>query len=416
MGSPRMAMNGKSLLVLCGVLAIGMLPKSAEAQEWRFEPILKAGLVSDDNANLSARLDEEVDLNGYLLEARADIKYSLSNITSFLLQPRVSIKEYPDDSEFDSDDFYLRSTLIHRAQSSTIGFRVNFDQQSVRTAERTESDLEIEDPDEIPDDDTGRVGLDGDRSRWRVSPYWNYQLSNVSSVEATVDYFNTSYDDIIPGTLIDYTDTRLNLNYRRSISSTTNGIITVTGRRYDPDDVILEENNGYGVLGGFERALSPKTRLVAMVGVENTDQAMGQSDTDLIGNVTLTRELETIRLFARYQRAITGNGSGTVELRDTLNMNFNRRLNERISAGLGVRAYQAEQIGEFSTIGDRDYVQLQTQFTWYVTKAFVIEADYRYTVLDRSPAAGVVGVNEQRSNSNEISLWFVYQPKTAPRL
>jgi hypothetical protein len=53
---------------------------------------------------------------------------------------------------------------------------------------------------------------------------------------------------------------------------------------------------------------------------------------------------------------------------------------------------------------------LQTLFTWYLSEAFVIEADYRYTVLDRSNAIG------ERSNSNRVGLWFVYQPNTIPKL
>lgn len=399
----------RALLIFCTVISIVASPSSVQAQAWKFEPVLKAGFVVDDNASLSIRTDDEVNLSGVLLDARADIYYSLSDVTSFFLQPRASIRTYSGESEFDSDDFFLRSTFRHRAQSSTFGFRVNFDQQSVRTGERTDSDLNIEDPDEIPDDDTGLVGLDGDRARWRLSPYWNYQLSNVSSIEVGLDYFNTQYDKVFAGSLVDYSDTRINVSHRRSHSNNTTGIITLTGRRFDPDSS-LSDNTGFGALAGFERALSEKTRLIALIGAENTDQSTGQSDVEVVGEVTLTRDLETISMFARYQRAVTGNGSGTVEVRDTLNMNFNRRLNERISAGLGVRAYHASQVGSSSSTSDRNYVQLQTKFTWYLTKAFVVEADYSYTVLDRSDAVG------ERSNSNEVGIWFVYQPRTTPKL
>jgi hypothetical protein len=43
-----------------------------------------------------------------------------------------------------------------------------------------------------------------------------------------------------------------------------------------------------------------------------------------------------------------------------------------------------------------------------VTTYFAIEADYRYTVLDRTGQTG------ESANSNRVNLWFVYQPNTVP--
>jgi hypothetical protein len=414
-GLTRLLRRAPISLVLFSGFALVNVLEPAIAGEWRLEPILRAGVVSDDNANLSARSVDEIELDGYLLEGRADITYAQSDKTTFFLQPRAVVRSYPDEPDLESDDLFLRSRFRHRAESSTFGFRFNFDKQTVRTGERGDSDLEIDDPGEIPDDDTGRVGLVGDRYRLRVLPYWNYEFSKVSSIELAMNYLDTSYEDVIPGTLIDYTDTRINLSYRQSLSNTTKGILTVTGRRFEPDDVVLTPNDGFGILGGFERALSEKIRLVAMIGVENTDLTIGDPENNIIGNITLTRDLETIRMLARYMRAVTANGSGSVQLRDSIDVNFNRRLNERISAGLGVRAYHSEPIGDFSTLRERDYVQLHTRFRWFVSKTFVIEASYRYTALARDRRA-VIGANEQRANSNEVAVWFVYQPNTTPKL
>ena len=400
------------LLICLGVIAVAT-PASVYAQEWRFEPIVRLGVESDDNATLSIRTDDDVQLDGYLLDLLASVSYISGETTMFFLEPRVLIRKYPDDEIFESDDYFLRSQFRHRMQSSTIGFRLNFDEQDVRTGERTDSDLTLDDPDEIPNDDTGLVGLAGDRSRWRISPYWNYALSSITSFDVSLDYTDTSYDDVFAGILVDYTDTRANLRLRRDYSNITTGIITLTGRRFSPDEVFgfdLEDNTGIGLLVGFEHALSEKTTLVAMVGAEYTDLGMDQSEVEPIGDLTLTRSLKTISMFARYQRAVTANGTGAVEVRDTINVNFNRRLSERIAAGFGVRAYHAEPVGRENSLLERNYVQLQTLFTWYLSEAFVIEADYRYTVLDRSNAIG------ERSNSNRVGLWFVYQPNTIPKL
>ena len=88
------------LLGLCMAIAVVALPNSAQAQEWKFEPIVRVGGEYDDNARLDPRTDEQVELTGYLLDLRADIKYS-SQTTSFFLQPRAYLRNYPNDSGFD---------------------------------------------------------------------------------------------------------------------------------------------------------------------------------------------------------------------------------------------------------------------------------------------------------------------------
>ena len=392
----------------CMAFIVAALPDSAQAQDWRFEPIVKFGVEYDDNATLRVRTDEEIELEGLLLDIRADINYA-SATTSFFLQPRALLRKYPNEPDFDSDDFFLRSQYSHKGQTSTIGFRFNYDHQAIRTAERDISDLEIDDPTELTDDDTGLVLLSGTRNKLRISPYWKYRLSSVSVIGVDLDYFDVGYSDVFAGLLSDYTDARFNLNYRRNFSSVTAGLLTVTGRKYD-STAALGDTSGYGLKVGFERALSEKMRLTVMIGMEDTDQEGIETDPEVIGDVTLIRNLETIRLLALYRRSVTATGAGRLSIRDSINLNFRRRLSEKISAGLGVRAYQSRGIGGSPSIDDRSYIQLQSSFLWYLTQSMVIEADYRYTVLDRSELAG------GSSNSNQINLWFVYQPRTIPKI
>ena len=397
------------LRALCAAIFVFASANSALAQDWRFEPIFKVGGEYDDNATLDPRTDQEVDVSGLLLEARADVYYS-SPATSFFVQPRVVSRNYDDDVVSDSDDLFLRSNFLRQAKLSTIGFRVNFDDQAVRTAERSDSDLEIEDPDEIPNDDTGRVFRFGSRQKWRVAPYWEYQVSNVSSIGVDLNYIDARYDDVFAGLLTDYSDARLGLNYRRSLSNVTTWGVFLRGGRYDPKGD-REATDGYGVFAELEHTLSEKTRVAMRIGIADTERPGIETDPEVVGGVSLIRDLETIRFFALYRRSIEGGGSGRVSLRDSFNLNFRRRLNERISAGLGVRAYRSKRLTAALTNVERNYVQLQSSVAWYLSKSFVVEADYRYTVIDRGD--DVIG---GRANSNRLNLQFVYQPKTIPKL
>ena len=402
----RLSYRLPSLLVYCAIIATFFTPITALAQDWRIEPSIRAGLEIDDNATLEIRTDEEVKLEGYLLDGRADIFYS-SPRTTFFMQPRVLLRNYPDESEFDSDDYFLRSQYSFSTRSNTFGFRANFDEQSVRNAERADADLDIDDPDELTDDDSGRTVLFGRRSKWRIAPYWQYELSNKSTLGASINYFDVAYSDVFAGLLTDYTDTRLNLGYDRSISNVSKFRITATARKYQADNA-LEDVTGVGAMVGLERALSQKMSLTAMIGLEDTQTGGVATDPEVVGFIRLMRNLETIRLFAEYRRSIYATGAGRLSLRDSLNLNFRRRLNDKISAGLGVRAYQSVGTTDVASIDDRNYIQLKASFNWYLSNSFVVDVDYRYTILDRT------GILTESSNANQVNLWLVYQPNTVP--
>jgi hypothetical protein len=391
-------------MVVSAVLSLN----SAQAQVWNFEPIVRVGAEYNDNATLDIRTDEEVTLQGYLVDLEAVIRYS-SEATSLLFQPRFRSRDYPDEPDFDSDSYFLRSLYSYNGKSNTIGFRVNWEDRPVRTAERTDSDLDIEDPNELTDNDTERTFITGTRNLWRVAPYWRYQVSDSSSIGADIDYFDVQYDNVFAGLLTDYKDTRVNLNYRNAFSNVTAAMLTATARMYDSAGA-TGDTTGYGLSAGVERALSEKMTLTAMVGLERTELETITFDPEFVGYITLVRNLETIRMFAQYRRSISASGADSLSVRDSVNINFQRRLSERISAGLGVRAYQSRGLAGTATIDDRNYVQLQANFRWYLTRALIIETDYRYTVSDRSATIG------ERSNANQINLWFVYQPRTRPRI
>jgi hypothetical protein len=394
---------------LCAMLILTLPMPAALAQDWRFEPIIRVGGEFDDNATLDIRTDEEVELQGYLLDFLADINYR-SPKSTFFVQPRFLLRNYPDETDFDSEDVFLRSRYQFDGAANTLGFRVNFDRQSVRTGERADADLEVDDPAEIPDNDTGRTLRFGTRDKWRISPFWRYELSNTSSIGAEVNYVDARYDDVIGDLLVDYTDTRINMEFRRSFSPITTGVLTLTGRQYESGSGDSQNNiDGVGALVGFEHELTQNVDFRAMIGLEDTDQDGPDTDPEVVGNATLVRNLETIRMLAEYRRSISASGASRVEIRDTVNFNFSRRLSEKISAGLGVRAYQSRGKGGTQIDSDRNYVQLRSSFTWNVTTYFAIEADYRYTVIDRRG-----GEFAESANSNRVNLWFVYQPNTVP--
>jgi hypothetical protein len=371
-----------------------------QAAEWRIEPLIRAAGDFDDNAVLTTRTDVDADISGYIVDVAAKFAYA-SELTNFFITPLLRSRNY-GDLRFDSDDQFLRFDLDHDAKSSNFRFRGEYSRESVRTAERADADLDVEDPDEIPDDESGRVGIRDRREKIWLNPRWTYRMSDVSSVAANLYYNDISYDEAFLGLLTDYSDARVELSYLRAWSPRTTATLTGSYRQYSPDGG--DDVTGTGIKAGFYRRISETTQFRALVGLEDTDRAGGETDVDYVADISLSRRLQTITMLVQYRATISGGGTGSLVNRDSFNLNFTRELNEKISAGLGVRAYQTNGLDQnILSSGSRDYIQLRSQFIWNLTRNWSLEANYRYTFLDRTEFG-------EGANSNNVTIWLSYRP------
>ena len=392
-------LNSCASLSVASVFAI-LVASPVQGAEWRIEPLIRAAWNTDDNATLNIRTDEEEAISGYIVEARARFEYA-SPTSNFFVTPLLRIRDY-GDPRFDTNDEFVYLRYDKGMQKSDLRIRAKYENEAVRTAERADADLDIDDPDEIPDDETGRVFFLGDRERLEFVPSWRYRLTDFSSLSLRLSYRDVQYDGDVEGILDDYSNGRVNVTYERGWSPRYSALVDGTYRRYIPDQ--REESDGYGLRAGFRGEISENTRLRFLAGLESVGQVSGERDVDWVADVSLVQRLQTITLLAQYRRSISGGGAGTLSSRDEINLNFTRELSERISAGLGVRAYTTNRLeGDPENFDERDYVQLHAQFIWNLTRTWFVQADYRYTFLNRE----VVG---ESANSNDVTLWVSYRP------
>ena len=409
----RQLFQSQSLLgVTLLALALGLGSASPAYADLEFEPILRAAWDYDDNAALSVRTDEEEQISGVIGEASVDIRNAFDK--GFIsLRPMLRSRRYESEADRDSDDQFLDFRSSYNGVRNDFRFNADYDRESVRTAELADADLDTDiDPDDIPDDDTGRISGRERRERIRGTARWGFQLSSVSVIEASVNHLDVGYEDQEPlSTLFDYTDTRFRLAYNRSFSPRTSGVIAATARNYNSERLNADQS-GVGVQLGLTRDLSETVQFRALFGVEDTDvQTAGlvpeDREQNIIGNISIVRNLETTRLLAQYRQRIAPSGRGGLTRRDEFNLRFTRDLNDRFSAGLGVRAYTINTLR--GDVAEQDFVQLRGQVFWRISQAFSLQADYRYTVINRE----LLG---EGANANRITLWLSYHPMTTGRV
>jgi len=392
----------RKLSILASLIAAGAI-STTEAAEWRIEPVLRVAGDFDDNPYLSIRTDLDENASGTIVEGSANIAYAAER-TDFSFTPRFRSRSYGSDVDLDSDDQFLRMNFTTRTRSTDFRIRGDYSRESTRTAERADTDFDVEDPSDIPEDNSGRVGIRDRRERFVLQPSILFRVSDVSALNARMDYYDVRYDEAFRGTLTDYTDNRLTLSYSRAFSPRNTAILAASYRKFETASS-TESVDGVALNVGFDRRFTETTRLRAMVGLEDTELVGADNEMSWVADVSLFQQLETTTLLAQYRRSVSASGVGQLGARDSVNLNFTRDLNDTITAGLGARVYVTSAVNTTSqNFDDHDYVQLRSQLIWNVSEVFSVEADYRYTFLDRESLG-------ESSNSNQITIWFNYVPR-----
>ena len=378
---------------------------AVQAADWRLDPEFRVGYEIDDNAPLDETPDSTDEIQGYLIEGSVIIG-SATERTTFDITPKIRSRNY-DEERFDSDDGFLNLNYNHEGLRSNFRIRGNYSLESVRTAERADADPDVNDPDEIAGDDSGRGFAFGDRKRLWIFPQWSYNFSEKSSIAAAIRYTDVDYEDIFPGTYVPFTDMRFEASLTRGFSSRTRAYFRASAGRIENEFESIgftSEVDGLGLSVGIERDLTQTTKFRAEVGIVESELNGGASDTDVAYDVNLVRNLETVTFLVQLRRSVNSDGEGRASLRDSFNLSMTKEFSERVRGGLGVRAYTTDQLSsDLNPFEERDYAQFRAQLSYALSRTFLVEGEYRYTHLDRSFSA-------ENAKSNSFILWLTWQP------
>ena len=352
----------------------------------------------DDNATLEAGPGLETQVNGYVLDANLRM-VNETPVSNFSFVPRVLLNRY-DESDLDSNNYFADLNYSYTGQRSSFSVWGVYGDESVRTAERAPVDLNVDNPDQIPDDNSGRTFQNENRNRIQLRPQWSYKTGQRSSVELGVDYINVAYDKAASILLSDY-------DQLTGSASLSYGFSPVSAFRFggyyrtNHFDVLDRDLTGYGASVGLNHSISERSRFVINVGMDSTEDSLGDNQNNVIGDISLIHDMETSRVLVAYRRSVVGNGNGVLTLRDSFNLTYTRQVTERFSIGGGASAYHSTAVGDNSANLDRDYLELRALFTWNLTRKVSVDLDYRYTNIDRA-------LQTSSADSNRVNLWFRY--------
>jgi outer membrane protein assembly factor BamA len=303
----------------------------------------------------------------------------------------------------DSTDQFLKFNWLRTGEKAKFRFRGDYSEQTIRRAERSDTDLDVEDLIEIPIDDSGVVFSNQDRQRIQLMPEFTSRITQKSQIGARLQYLDTSYDTGTGAGLNDFNETRATLSYEYTLNPRDALILSAGATRYEPDAGTTDINS-YGAGIGFRRSLSERTTVSVNLGAEQTETGDNSDANNVVGDISVNHRLETTRILAAYRRSVSGSGFGNVSVRDSIVLNLKRNLSEKSTIGIGIRAYQRSALDSGNqNFVEQDYLQLRAQYSWQLTRIFSIDFDYRFTDLDRGDQIG-------SEDSNQFGLWFRYRP------
>lgn len=399
--------RGPGLLASTLLLLVSVAPDARA--NWHVSPELSVGVEFDDDTRLDDGAGQSNSDTAIGASAEVTFLYD-TQLTDFSITPRLRSRWYNDNGDLDSNDQFLGFNFTHDRQKANFRVRGDYSSESVRTAERSDVDFDVDDPGEVPIDDTGRVFDTGKRDRLGLFPEFSYDLTQRTSVAFEGRYLDTSYDNDVSAILTGFTESGVGgaLNFRWTPQDTIS--IYAYGGTFELDNASADASTTAVGLG-YNRSLSPRTQLRFLVGSDSSEDRNGIDRSNPVGELSIIHRYETTRMTTSYRRAVSGSGAGGLTIRDSFILNVSHAMTPKLVLSGGIRLNKTDGLDDSLAATGRDFLQIRGVARWNYSRKISFDLDYRYTDIDRNEAAG----GEQNGNSNLISLWVNWHPKPLPR-
>jgi hypothetical protein len=389
---------------IAALLLASMSPASMAA-DWEILPRIAVGAYMNDNYTLAPDTVTPVEVEGAQINAELGL-HAKTLLTTFSLTPAIESTIFPDDEDWDSDDYYLRLDWKHERQRFLAGLHADYSDETTVKSElpSSQDDGGLGEPDE---GDGGIVAVDNKRQKARVRPRVSFVLTERSSLLADVAYTDADYDqDSATGTS-GYTSISPAIGLAFAASPTTTLTARAIASNYERN-VDSTETDSYGVQLDWTSRLSDITQWYVRVGAEQVDvqstvPGTTDSKTGFEGGIGADWAFEVTRLFVDATASVEPNASGRVIQRNQLRFRVERDFGPRSRGWVGFRYQTDDALSEAAgTFRDRDYATGSLGLEWRMTRdlSLVGQYDARWQEFEDDPA---------NSTGNAFLLSVVYQ-------
>jgi len=263
--------------IFCALAALSVA-SAAHAANWEIDPRLQGGYRYDDNYRMSQPGDE-IEVSG----AEADATLLFRNVdprTKIEIAPRVRATYFPDSTDEDSTDYFLRGSYQDTTPRRSMGVDANYAHEDVV---RTEFTTEPQAPLGSPDVAATTTFLRNTRDLFQVRPSYSYDFNQRDSLEIEAQYTDARFANHFDGAQSDFSQANLGAGWTYQASERYSYTLRATAAHYKTVDTA----NAYGAEAEWGAQLSPRSRMYVRAGGQNTKPENQSAEVSWLGGWAL---------------------------------------------------------------------------------------------------------------------------------
>jgi hypothetical protein len=375
---------------------------SAGAVNWEVAPRVQGGYRYSDNYRLEAP-PGETEVSG----AEADAQVTLRNVdprTQFEITPRVRATYFPDESDEDSTDYFLGTSLSDETPRRRMGISADYSREDVVRSELpSPNDVggDLGDPQAV---DAGRTLQRNTRDLIRFVPSYSYDFTERYRMELQGRYVDASYDRQFANAQQDFSDAGVTAGFGFQYSQRSSLLFRALASRYKTSF----DTDAIGGEAEWTTDFSPTSRMYVSLGAQETKPEGRSSDTNIIAGIGGRWVSQRNALFLDFTRSVGPIAAGTIVERHQLRLRIDHDVSPRVALQLGARGSRDEEIGGGGTYPTRKYATAEAGVEWRVQRFLSITASYNYRWQEYAD-------EPSDRSANGFLIGIVYEPKRLDR-
>lgn len=299
-------------------------------------------------------------------------------------RPRVYFVEYSDQPNAQDVEGGIDFTSTYESPRAGFDMYGTIERRDIYNAELADARFDELDPNNPTSPDTGRIDAVGEtRDLLSVRPRFSYQLTQRFDIglHAAYEKIDYSSNDLTGNEDYDYINFGVFPTWQTTERLQT--IIGAYGSKFSTADD-ASKSNSLGLSVGFNYEWSKvftaefslvgeRTEIDDRVPVRFTDEV-----TSVGGRVMIIRKAEVADLRFELAHLVAPTGGGGMYETDQLQVQYDRRLSERLTLQTAALYYRDRAMSEADTANDRDYANVELGISWNVTRTWYVFGGYRY--------------------------------------
>lgn len=393
--------------VACGLAAGALCAPAAWSAQYHVQPQFDLRVENNDNFGLVPGGSPDSDVYGVIANAQALFGiYTPRSETS--LRPRLKLQEYPDREDLQQWEGYLDLRSRYEWQRGEFLVNGRYSHEDSYTSETPSGVYDPLDPLYGSDPDSVQILVGETRKRFDLRPSFRYDATERLNFGAEAQYVTVNFDSDGAETNTDYDYTLLKGSVGWVLTPVSDFRVGAYASKYEAKDDSTD-TDGYGGEVGYRYRWSEVTGVEATVNYEQNDITdyvpvrSEESTSGWGGNLTAYRELEVSEWRLSIGRRFIPTGDGGKSVSDSIRMEYDRDLSERLAFEGAARFETRNTLREEgSADDDRKYARVDLALEWFMTPTWYVKGGYSYIWNETESATG-------SAENNKVFVSFGYR-------